>query len=599
MAGVISTRCVVAAFLVAMVAALGVSADKSPVVTIARKKLDAGGLSPQVAARFVELICDKGDAEDLAFVFDKAVAAADVDPQIKNHALKALLSAAQTRKLRPSGDVAAIADLIRPDAAGEDVEMQGTATRLAGLWKVEAAADKLRRLATDKDTSPDMRRAAVDGLLALGGDANLDTLAQLAGQQYPAAQRALGVAAMAAADADRAARLAAPLLRDWNASDDSDDHLGVLLSPFLDRRGAAEKLATAIAAAPPAKDVAKRALQYVYSVGQGESPLARVLSDAAGLGEDPPPPTAEEIQQLLADVATKGDPHRGEAVFRRADLNCMKCHSLSKAGGDVGPDLAAVGSISPPDYLLASVLDPDQAIKEVYQTRIFLTVDGEVLNGIVLKRGNGVVEIREAAGGVRTIPEADIDDEKEGKSLMPKGLVKFMTRQDLVDLVRFLSELGKPGDFALPTNSSIRRWRLFERTSEALQSGTPDAGAIERELAPQTENAWLNVYAEASGAIPLDELARRTRQDVLYLYGEIDVTAAGSLEIVPSSAPGLAVWIDGQPAEVDDAIDLEAAPGLHRVLLRIDTKKTAADRLRVDVRKAVGSAAEFTCVGGP
>jgi hypothetical protein len=249
--------------------------------------------------------------------------------------------------------------------------------------------------------------------------------------------------------------------------------------------------------------------------------------------------------------------------------------------------------------LLASVLDPDQAIKEVYQTRSFLTVDGEILHGIVVKRAGGAVEIKESSGGLRTIAEADIDDENEGKSLMPKGLVKFMTRQDLVDLVRFLSELGKPGEFALPTMPAIGRWRLLRRSSDALQSGMPDAAAFERELNPASEAAWLAVYAEASGSIPLDECVRRTRQDVLYLYGEIDVTAAGSIELVPSSTAGLTVWIDAQPCEVDKTIDLEAAPGRRRMLLRIDTKAMAAERLKVEVRKAAGSAVEFTCVAGP
>lgn len=591
-------------------AALPSAADKSPVVVVARKKLEVGGLSPDAAARFVALVCEKGDAEDLAFVYQTAVTADDAPAELKSHALAALLSAAQTRKLHPAADTTAIADLIRPDAPHENAELQMTAIRLAGLWKVAAAGNKLRRLATAETTSLDVRRAAVDGLVALGDAASLETFEQLTAPRRPRNLRALGVAAMAAANVDRAATLAGSVLGDWKADADLEgnldenidedlDALGTLLAPFLGRRGAAEKLASAIAAAPPHTDTAKRALQYVYAVGHGDSPLARVLSDAAGLGEDPPPPTPEEIRELIADVATKGDPHRGQAVFRRADLNCMKCHALNQAGGDVGPDLAAVGSISPVDYLLASILDPDQAIKEVYQTRTVLTADGEILHGIVLRRAGGVVEIKEASGGVQQIAEADIDDEKEGKSLMPKGLVKFMSRQDLVDLVRFLSELGKPGEFALPTTPAIGRWRLLRRSSDALQAAAPDAAAFERELNAADEAAWLAVYAEACGAIPLAECVRRTRQDVLYLYGEIDVTAAGSIELVPSSTAGLAVWIDGRPGEVGPTIEVEAAPGRRRVHVRADTRANGGDRLKVEVRRALGSAAEFTSVGGP
>lgn len=593
-----SSRCrafVAAALLLGGCGAL-FAAQKSPVVVaVARKKLDAGGLSAEVAGRFVTLVCEKGDADDLAFVYGKFVAAKDVSPQLKASALDGLLAAAVTRKLQPEGDVTAIADLIRPDAPGENPTLQMTATRLAGLWKVKAASQKLLELATANGTPADMRRAAVDGLVALGDADAANAFEQLAANNRPIGQRALGIAATAAVDLDRAARLAPPVLADWQ----QDDDLGPMVSAFLDRRNGAEKLAAAVAANPPQADAAKRALQYVYSVGQGNSPLAHALSNAAGLGEDPKPPTPEEFKQLIADVAAHGDPHRGEAVFRRADLNCMKCHALNKAGGDIGPELAAIGTISPIDYLLTSVLDPDQAIKEVYQTRIFATVDGELLQGIVLKRGGGIVEIKEASGAIRKLAEADIDMEKEGKSLMPKGLVKFMTRQDLLDLVRFLSELGKPGDFALPTTPAIARWRVLKRSPDELQTAAPDAATFERELQQAPEEAWFTAYARASAELPLDECARRTRQNVLYLYGEVDVTAAGTIELVPNAAGGLDAWVDGRKADIDGTIDVESAPGRRRVVFRVDLATFPSKNLKVEVRKPAGSAAEFTCVGGP
>jgi putative heme-binding domain-containing protein len=574
--------------------ALVPAAQKSPAVAIARKKLETGGLTPAVAGRFIALICEKGDAEDLAFVFDKVVAAKDAAAETRALALNALLAAAETRKLRPEIDASALAALIRPDAPTENVALQITATRLAGVWKVAAAGEKLRSLATAKDTPKALREAAVHGLVAMADESAAATFETLASKERAFGERTLGVGAMAAVDMKRAASLAPGVL----ASLGQDDDAGEMLLAFLDRRDGAESLATAIAATPPPTDAAKRALEFVYSVGQGDSPLARALSDAAGLGEDPKPPTPEEFKQLVADVAAKGDPHRGEAIFRRADLNCMKCHALNKAGGEIGPDLAAVGSISPVDFILTSILDPDQAIKEVYQTRIFATIDGELLQGIVLKRSGGVVEIKEASGAIRKLPEADIDMEKEGKSLMPKGLVKFMTRQDLVDLARFLSELGKPGEYALPTTASIGRWRVLKHSSEALQSTVPDAASFERELKSAADEAWIAAYSRASGELPLEESVRRTRQSVLYLYGELDVTAAGSIELVPHTIQGIDVWIDGQRAEVEKTIDIEAAPGRRRILFRVDTAKSGPT-LKVEVRKSAGSAAEFTCVGGP
>ena len=43
----------------------------------------------------------------------------------------------------------------------------------------------------------------------------------------------------------------------------------------------------------------------------------------------------------------------------------------------------------------------------------------------------------------------DIDETVNMRSLMPDGLADTLTRGELVDLVRFLSELGKVGPYSL------------------------------------------------------------------------------------------------------------------------------------------------------
>ena len=92
-------------------------------------------------------------------------------------------------------------------------------------------------------------------------------------------------------------------------------------------------------------------------------------------------------------------------------------------------------------------------------TRVIVTDDGETHTGIIVDRDEVRVNLRDAAGKVVTIPTADIEEEAEGKSLMPQGLTKFLTRQELVDVVRFLSELGKPGPYAIRKTPTIQRWR--------------------------------------------------------------------------------------------------------------------------------------------
>ena len=45
---------------------------------------------------------------------------------------------------------------------------------------------------------------------------------------------------------------------------------------------------------------------------------------------------------------------------------------------------------------------------------------------------------------------------------MPAGLTDTLTRGELVDLVRFLSELGKIGPYAVSKARVFRRWQVLD-----------------------------------------------------------------------------------------------------------------------------------------
>ena len=211
-------------------------------------------------------------------------------------------------------------------------------------------------------------------------------------------------------------------------------------------------------------------------------------------------------------MAAQGDPARGERIFRRADLNCMSCHSLSKAGGDVGPDLSAIGQTSPPDYIINSILDPDQAIKEQYHTLVVLTSDGQVFQGIVTDKDDQRIVLKEATGAPRVVPVASIEDQKPGGSLMPKGLVNLMTRAEFVDLVRFLSELGKPGPYAIRATPAIQRWKVLKPVPEALSMSVPDKDLFRDQVLQAEPGRWVTAYAKVAGSLPLDELTALDRR---------------------------------------------------------------------------------------
>lgn len=543
------------------------------------KLLDSGRVPAERRGLVVEMICSRGNGHDLGFVFNQLIAG-KFDADLERRVLQLLTDAAVTRKQRPEGDLSGIVKLVDPAKSSPDVQL--AAMRLAALWKVTAIVDPLIAAVTDAQASAGLRSAALDGLAAIGDDKAKQTLAKVATGADGAEFRGRAAAALAKIDLDAAAQVAAGALGSAKPSDD----VAPLLDAFLTRKGGPDKLAVAVSKANLTADVAKLALRYMYSVGRSDAALSDVLSKAAGISADPKPPTPDELKQIIAEVAEKGDAARGEKIFRRGDLSCLKCHAISRAGGNVGPDLSAVGSISPVDYVANSILDPNLAIKEQYVTRVIVTDDGQTFTGIVIDRDNNRVNLKDASGKTVTIPTADIDEEAEGRSLMPQGLTKFLTRQELVDLIRFISELGKPGTYAIRKTPTIQRWRVLKNPANTTADKLPQAPAA----------AWTPAYGMTAGALPVGELG--SPGDVVYLQGEIEVFTAGEVTIRVEAPPKTQLWIDEQPGDVVLPTSTKLSLGRHKITLRVQANEEPNQAVTVTVDKPSGAKTQFEVVGG-
>jgi putative heme-binding domain-containing protein len=93
--------------------------------------------------------------------------------------------------------------------------------------------------------------------------------------------------------------------------------------------------------------------------------------------------------------------------------------------------------------VIDSVLHPAKNVKEGYNTLVVLTADGRVVTGIPVSRTGTELVLRTAEDKVVSIRTDDIDEESPGASLMPQGLVDGLSQQELADLVRYLSQLGR------------------------------------------------------------------------------------------------------------------------------------------------------------
>jgi putative heme-binding domain-containing protein len=544
----------------------------------------------QIAA----LVAKRGTPADLRYLLDQTLAPDAFTPDVRLKALEGLADAALTRATKPDAHLEQIGALITPEGGKGDPALRLAAIRLAGLWKVEELVNMLNVIASSPATDAITRAAALDAMASLSSPAARQSIEKLTAEGQPNTTRAQATAALARLDPKLAATKAATLIR---AAEKGQDFVP-LMAAFLNRKEGADLLASALATEKLPADNAKLALRAIYALGRADAALIAALSKAAGIDAENRPLSKEELEKLVAEVVAKGDAHRGEMVFRRADLNCMKCHAIAGAAGGVGPELSSVGLSSPIDYVINSILVPDQAIKEQYHTLVVATTDGQVFQGIVTDKDDSKVVLREATGDLRTVPSSEIDESKPGGSLMPKGLANLLTHDEFLDLVRFVSELGKPGPFALHAVPTIQRWRLLKPVPEDLAKAVPDAGAFVSQVRDSDPSRWVAAYALSTGELPLGEFAEIAGSPIVYAQGEIDVSSPGPIAFSLGGYEGVSAWIDDAAVPTNAPIMKELAAGKHTLTLRIETRPTRRGTMKVEVTKPPGSSAEFTVVGG-
>jgi putative heme-binding domain-containing protein len=544
------------------------AADSPQVVGPLVKLLEQGKLPADRRESVLLLIAALGGPPELRMCLDLALAG-NAPAEQRAALIRTLARATRMRKVQPEGNLDALVALL----GDGNQSLRLAAIEAAGLWKLDAARAPLLELATTAESSPAIRQAALEAL-AVYGDASRDALITLCTPQQILAIRRPAIASLAAVDINLAGAKLVELLIDQPA----EDHAEVILA-LLDRDGGAASVAQALTGKTLAADAAKLAVRAVRSAAREEPELVAALSTAGGITNPQRKLTPEQLESLLAEVAASGDPARGEAVFRASTTSCLKCHAIAGAGGRVGPDLVSIGASAQPDYLIESILDPSAKIKENYHS-LTVVADGVITSGVKVRETDTELVLRDVEDREIAIPLDAIEAKKEGGSIMPVGLADDLTRQELVDLVRFLSELGKVGPYAVGKTPVARRW-------EALvgeESFDPNSAA----------GNWTSVYSTVAGDLPVEAIpANQAKQRVVRC--QFELATGGKLDVLVSG-PVERLWLDGKPLELADRLNLDLPAGVHTLTMTVRDEPQA--KLRVELAEVPGSAAQMQFVGG-
>lgn len=141
------------------------------------------------------------------------------------------------------------------------------------------------------------------------------------------------------------------------------------------------------------------------------------------------------LEQYQAALKLAAKPERGRQVFEK---NCAACHQIGKLGVVVGPDIADLRTKTPAQVLL-DILSPNQAIDNNYVSYTVVTKDGRVETGFIAAETASSITLKQPENKTQLILRQDIEELKSnGISLMPEGLEKNISIEQMADLISFV-----------------------------------------------------------------------------------------------------------------------------------------------------------------
>lgn len=410
-----------------LAAVLG-QADSKAVLAEVRKLLESGEVNGVERTTLARTLIAVGGEDDLRFLLQGKSLHADI--------IRALAA-----RERPGFDVTG---LLREAMKSEVRDVRVAVMELVGSWRVEQFRKQVMALAYYSDSNNELSMAAIRTLGFIGGtDALplLKDLARLGANARPGvidARPAAAVGALLSIDPGQAAKVAAVLLQ----KSGRESFISEIFVNFSAREGGAGLLVDGLNDLKVTRSQGERLRSVWIASGLVDTDLAMCIDSLAGVSAKGLEFSEELLGELVA-TGRKGDRERGRTLFESAQLGCLACHKAGAKGGQIGPDLTAVGSGVPFERIVTEVLWPARQVKEGYSLSRITLKDKQVLQGYTQQsRNEKVLLLRDfATAGTRKIPREDIARTEVIGSLMPPT-ARGLSRQQIADLCAYLFGLS-------------------------------------------------------------------------------------------------------------------------------------------------------------
>ncbi len=147
----------------------------------------------------------------------------------------------------------------------------------------------------------------------------------------------------------------------------------------------------------------------------------------------------KESTDITSLIDKEGDSKAGKNIYT---TYCATCHIAEGNGTDFGPALSDIGNKLSKSAMLSAIVYPSAGINFGYEGYQIQLNDGGVLMGYILSRTEDVLTLKMMGGTIKEISINEIETiEEMEKSLMPEGLDKVMSQDDLINLISYMGTL--------------------------------------------------------------------------------------------------------------------------------------------------------------
>lgn len=539
-----------------------------------------------------------GSAEDLNILL--GVATEGTATNSKKAQLNTLEHAARQRNVLPNKDLNRIMTFVN----GDDETLAASALRLIGLWKMKDQAGALVKVIQNKDIK--LKKAALGALTAIDKPQAEKLLIDMSAAKNPTDMKVLALSQLVAINETDAARRSVALFQKLPADTDITE----LVQSFISNKNGVQALADELGTTKIPTDMAKavrvvlqKSLPWNRQKTDDVTKLKQSLEASGGVMPTERMPQQlndNEIKGLAQLVRTTADLEKGEKVFRKVELSCGTCHAVGGAGGLIGPDLSSLGTSSPVETIIRSILYPTQSIKEGFELQRAVKSDGSEVMGYLVSDAASEIIMRDVTGMKVSIPKSQLKQmEKIPGSLMPGGLTAGLDKEEFVNLIGFLSKLGESGKYRVPNIRYVRKWDAVSQNADVLRKVKDEGiGYIAKGNVKLPAHA---VYSKVSGDLPIEELPIIETAGKKYsvVKFEIEVLTKGNVSLGLNGVTGVTAWVDQKPLKLSAQGTVTELPkGMHQFTMAVDASQFKQDALRIELKEGEAGAAQTRLVLG-